>query len=165
MCRFSIKFIGYSEAVMVREISGAASKSTHYRHMQLWLYLQYKWDQACTYKRHSIGIAPTNKMQLESHLQDRCGRDHFWGFCYVWYFFKNNWMQMTWDVAIHCDPMSWIQSKIVGRHAILNKNHHQTHRSVIMWIREKWFILEGWDLQHIWVKKIACQRDVMWRCN
>ncbi len=163
MCGSSIKFIGYSEAVTVKGISGVSFKSTHWRHMQLWMYLQYKCIQECTCKRHAIGIAPTNKMQLE-YLYKTDAIGIAWGFCYVCYFYIFC-IQMTWYVPTHCDPMSWIQSKIVGRHAILNKNHRQTHRSVIIWIRENCFILEGWDLQHIWVKKIACQRDVMWRCN
>jgi hypothetical protein len=54
------------------EIGGAASKSTHTRHMQLWTHLQDICDQERTYKRHAIGIAPTRDMQLKSHLQDRC---------------------------------------------------------------------------------------------
>jgi hypothetical protein len=60
---------------MGRGIGGAESKSTHTRHMQLWMHLQYTCYQERTYKRHAIGIPPTQDMQLESHLQDRCNQN------------------------------------------------------------------------------------------
>ncbi len=45
--------------------------------------LQYEWDQERIYKRHAIGIAPTNKMLSELHVHDRSYLDCM-GFCYVW---------------------------------------------------------------------------------
>jgi hypothetical protein len=57
---------------MGRGIGGVASKSTHTRHMKLWMHLQDTCNQEGTYKRHAIGIAPTRDMRLKLHLQDRC---------------------------------------------------------------------------------------------
>ncbi len=101
-----------AESVTGRGIGGAASKSTHTWHMQLWTHLQYTCGQECPFKRQANGIGPTWHMQLELHLQDRCD----WNCTYITMWLRSHLQQPNAHVQDWCDCGPNLQDKCNWEH-------------------------------------------------